>query len=34
MTNPEVKVKILGTMGEMAIGPDAIARAIDPPSHT
>jgi len=28
MTNPEVKAKILGTMGEMAIGPDAIARAI------
>ncbi len=28
MTNPEVKVKVLGTMGEMAIGPDAIARAI------
>ena len=28
ITNPEVKAKILGTMGEMAIGPDAIARAI------
>jgi len=28
MTNPEVKAQILGTMGEMAIGPDAIARAI------
>jgi NADP-dependent 3-hydroxy acid dehydrogenase YdfG len=28
MTNPEMKDKILGTMGEMAIGPDAIARAI------
>ena len=28
MTNPELKAKILGTMGEMAIGPDAIARAI------
>jgi NADP-dependent 3-hydroxy acid dehydrogenase YdfG len=28
MTNPEVKANILGTMGEMAIGPDAIARAI------
>jgi NAD(P)-dependent dehydrogenase (short-subunit alcohol dehydrogenase family) len=28
MTNPEVKAQILGTMGKMAIGPDAIARAI------
>ena len=28
MTNPEMKAKILGTMGEMAIGPDAIVRAI------
>ena len=28
MTNPEVKAQILDTMGEMAIGPDAIARAI------
>ena len=28
MTNPEMKAKILGTMGEMAIGPDAIAGAI------
>jgi NADP-dependent 3-hydroxy acid dehydrogenase YdfG len=28
MTNPEVKAQILDTMGELAIGPDAIARAI------
>jgi NADP-dependent 3-hydroxy acid dehydrogenase YdfG len=28
MTNPEMKAQILGTMGKMAIGPDAIARAI------
>jgi len=28
MTNPEVKAQILGTMGKMAIGPEAIARAI------
>ncbi len=28
MTNPEVKAQILGTMGKIAIGPDAIARAI------